>query len=77
MEMEQVISQLERGTAVTRFFPRKRPEKKTLMVRRETRQVVWARQHTNKSYDGASMRFNDFQLHLNMFFFNYHNFVVF
>lgn len=27
-EMEQIISQLERGTVVTKFFSRKRPEKK-------------------------------------------------
>lgn len=42
-EMEQIISQLERGTLVTKFFPRKRPEKKTLMLRRETRQILWTR----------------------------------
>lgn len=53
-EIELIISQLERGTIVTRFFPRKRPEKKTLMIRRETRQIAWARTQTNKAFDGTS-----------------------
>nr|CAD7580696.1 unnamed protein product [Timema californicum] len=52
-EMEQIINQLERGTVVTKFFPRKRPERKTLMIRRETRQVVWARAATTRSFEGA------------------------
>ncbi|XP_063235452.1 1-phosphatidylinositol 4,5-bisphosphate phosphodiesterase gamma-1 [Bacillus rossius redtenbacheri] len=52
-EMEQVINQLERGTVVTKFFPRKRPERKTLMIRRETRQIVWSRAATNRSFEGA------------------------
>lgn len=42
-EMEHIISQLERGTLVTKFYPRKRPEKKTLVLRRETRQILWTR----------------------------------
>lgn len=45
-EMEQIISQLERGTLVTKFFPRKRPERKILMIRRETHQILWSRNHT-------------------------------
>lgn len=52
-EMEQIISQLERGTVVTKFFPRKRPEKKTLMIRRETRQIVWSRSATFRPFDGS------------------------
>ncbi|XP_054273965.1 1-phosphatidylinositol 4,5-bisphosphate phosphodiesterase gamma-1-like [Macrosteles quadrilineatus] len=52
-EMEQIISQLERGTIVTRFYPRKRPEKKTLMIRRETRQIVWARTAATRTIEGA------------------------
>jgi len=40
-EVEQVISQLERGTVVTKFFLRKRPERRTLSIRRETRQIIW------------------------------------
>ncbi|KAF4520291.1 hypothetical protein B566_EDAN004350 [Ephemera danica] len=42
-EDEQIISQLERGTVVTKFYPRKRPERRTMMVRRETRQIIWSR----------------------------------
>ncbi|XP_046736207.1 1-phosphatidylinositol 4,5-bisphosphate phosphodiesterase gamma-1 [Diprion similis] len=52
-EMEQIISRLERGTVVTRFFPRKRPEKKTLLIRRETRQIVWSRSATFRPFEGA------------------------
>ncbi|XP_063989882.1 1-phosphatidylinositol 4,5-bisphosphate phosphodiesterase gamma-1 [Diachasmimorpha longicaudata] len=52
-EMEQIISQLERGTVVTKFFQRKKPEKKTLMIRRETRQVVWAKSSTYRPFDGS------------------------
>lgn len=52
-EMEQIISQLERGTVVTKFFPKKRPERKTLMIRRETRQILWARTSNVKTFEGA------------------------
>lgn len=56
-EMEQIISQLERGTVVTKFFPRKRPEKKTLMIRRETRQIVWSRSTTFRPFDGSGKKY--------------------
>ncbi|KAJ8684283.1 hypothetical protein QAD02_020075, partial [Eretmocerus hayati] len=52
-EMEQIISQLERGTVVTFFLPKKKPEKKTLMIRRETRQIVWARSPTSRPFEGS------------------------
>ncbi|XP_066257802.1 1-phosphatidylinositol 4,5-bisphosphate phosphodiesterase gamma-1 [Euwallacea similis] len=48
-EMEQVISQLERGTLVTKFSWRKRPESKTLAIRRETRQLIWTRPMSNST----------------------------
>lgn len=38
-EMEQTICMLERGTIITIYYPRRKPEQKTLMLRRETRQV--------------------------------------
>lgn len=38
-EMEQTVCMLERGTIITKYYPRRRPEQKTLMLRRETRQV--------------------------------------
>lgn len=37
--MEQIVCSLERGTLIQKFYPRRKPEKKTLMLRRETRQV--------------------------------------
>lgn len=52
-EMEQIIIQLERGTLITRFFPRKKPERKMLMIRRETRQIVWCRSSSAKEFEGA------------------------
>lgn len=54
-EMETIISKLERGSAVIRFSYRKRPEKKTLLLRRETNQILWSRSTTSPrtSFDGA------------------------
>ncbi|CAH1986383.1 unnamed protein product [Acanthoscelides obtectus] len=55
-EMEQIISQLERGTLVTKFSWRKKAERKTtLAIRRETRQIVWTRPGptTKTTFDGA------------------------
>lgn len=52
-EMEQTINQLERGTVVHKFFTRKRPERKMLMIRRETRQIVWCRSTATKTFEGA------------------------
>ncbi|XP_059470095.1 1-phosphatidylinositol 4,5-bisphosphate phosphodiesterase gamma-1 [Neocloeon triangulifer] len=52
-EEEQIIGLLERGTVVNKFYHRKRMEKKTLMLRRETRQVIWSRSNTNpKAFEG-------------------------
>lgn len=53
--MEQIISQLERGTLVTKFSWRKKAERKTLAIRRETRQIIWTRPATvtKLAYDGA------------------------
>lgn len=42
-EADQLISHIERGSNVLKFYPRKRPERKTLSVRRETHQVIWYR----------------------------------
>lgn len=54
-EMEHIIAQLERGTLITKFHPRKRPERKTLAIRRETYQLTWSRstQPHRNSYDGC------------------------
>ncbi|XP_056631261.1 1-phosphatidylinositol 4,5-bisphosphate phosphodiesterase gamma-1 [Diorhabda sublineata] len=54
-EMEQRISQLERGTLITKYSWRKKPERKTLAIRRETKQLIWMRPaSTSKpAIDGA------------------------
>lgn len=54
-EMEQIISQLERGTLVTKFW-RKKCERKTLAIRRETGQIIWTTRPTTPTkltFDGA------------------------
>lgn len=38
-EIEQILIQLESSTVIQKFYSRKRPEKKKLTLRRETRQV--------------------------------------
>jgi phosphatidylinositol phospholipase C gamma-1 len=52
-EYEQIISLLERGTVVTKFYPRKRPERRTMMIRRETRQIIWSRSASTKIFEGS------------------------
>ena len=39
-ENEQICIFLERGTLVSKYYQKKRPEKKCLILRRETRQVL-------------------------------------
>lgn len=56
-EMEQTIAHLERGTVVTLFFPRKRPERNTLMIRRETRQIIWSRTLSHRYSEGSGKIF--------------------
>lgn len=55
-EMEQIISTLERGTLVTKFSWRKKADRKTLAIRRETKQIIWTTRPTAPSkltFDGA------------------------
>lgn len=56
-EMEQIVCRLERGTIISRYYnSRRRPEKKTLALRRETRQVIWTSANANSrnnNYDGS------------------------
>lgn len=39
-ENEQICIFLERGTLITKYYLKKRPEKKCLVLRRETRQIL-------------------------------------
>lgn len=39
-ENEQICNFLERGTLITKFYLKKRPEKRCLSLRRETRQIL-------------------------------------
>lgn len=39
-ENEQICNCLERGTMITKYYQKKRPEKKLLSLRRETRQIL-------------------------------------
>ena len=59
-EREQVIGKLERGMYVTKFFSKRRPEKKLLAVRRETMLLVWSRVmpagHSSSQLTGTYVR---------------------
>lgn len=54
-EVEKIISHLERGTPVTKFSFKRRTERKTLAIRRETRQIIWTHSivTTRHVYEGA------------------------
>jgi phosphatidylinositol phospholipase C, gamma-1 len=39
-ENEQICNKLERGTLITKYYLKKRPEKRYLSLRRETRQIL-------------------------------------
>ncbi|XP_063632987.1 1-phosphatidylinositol 4,5-bisphosphate phosphodiesterase gamma-1 [Cydia splendana] len=56
-EADQLISYIERGSTVLLFYPRKRPDQRTLSVRRETHQVIWYRPSSGSqqrhAYEGA------------------------
>lgn len=54
-EVDQILNILERGTIVTRFYLKKRPEKRTLRIRKETRQLLWSRTSVTscKTIDGS------------------------
>ena len=42
-EREAIIGKLERGMYLTKFFAKKKPEKKMFCIRRETLSLVWSR----------------------------------
>ncbi|XP_055373041.1 1-phosphatidylinositol 4,5-bisphosphate phosphodiesterase gamma-1 [Condylostylus longicornis] len=54
-EMEQTINLLERGTIITKLYPKHRPEQKKLILVRETRQLLWssASANTRTDFEGA------------------------
>ena len=53
-ERETVIGNLERGNIITRFYVKKKPEKRMMAVRRETNLVVWYKASLNRNnYEGS------------------------
>ncbi|XP_002742254.1 1-phosphatidylinositol 4,5-bisphosphate phosphodiesterase gamma-1-like [Saccoglossus kowalevskii] len=42
-ELNELLRKLELGVVMTKFFPKKRPEKRTFQVKLETRQIIWSR----------------------------------
>lgn len=54
-EADQLISYIERGSSVLKFYPRKRAERRSVSVRRETHQVIWSRASApqRQAYEGA------------------------
>lgn len=59
-ELDRILDILERGTIVTRFYLKKRPEKRTLRLCKETRQIMWSRTSCsdNKTVDGCCNYYN-------------------
>lgn len=53
--MDRIICILERGTLINKFFSRKKPENKFLILRRETRQLLWSSvsQDSRSSHEGC------------------------
>lgn len=55
-EMEKCLRVLERGTAMTKFFPKRKMEDRNFFVRLETRQILWQRSMIGKyTYEGSGM----------------------
>ena len=53
-EREAAIGQIERHRIITKYFVKKKPEKRMLAVRRETMLVVWFKvQGSRNEYEGA------------------------
>ena len=53
-ERECAIGHLERGSIVTKYYVKKKPEKRMMAVRRETMLVVWYKaSHTRNLFEGA------------------------
>ena len=51
-----VLRVLEGGMVLTRFYSRKKPEKRNFLVRLETRQLIWNKANWNSSKpEGMSM----------------------
>lgn len=48
-ELDTIINRLVQGTILTKFYAKNRVEKRTFMVRLETRQMTWLRPVTGKS----------------------------
>lgn len=55
--MEPTIRLLEVGTVMVKFFPKRRPERRTFCIKLETRQIIWLRANTTATgknpYEGA------------------------
>lgn len=54
-EADHLIACIERGSSIVKFYPRKRPERRFLTVRRETHQILWTRIGVSgrSAHDGA------------------------
>ena len=47
-DVVEVLRHLERGLVVTVFFHRKKPERRTLRVKLETRQLLWIKSQCSR-----------------------------
>ena len=56
-ELEIIVGHLEIGTVVTKFFKNKQPDKRNLLFKRESRQIVWYKEMSKRNvYEGISKR---------------------
>uniref|UniRef100_T1IHK2 1-phosphatidylinositol 4,5-bisphosphate phosphodiesterase gamma n=1 Tax=Strigamia maritima TaxID=126957 RepID=T1IHK2_STRMM len=51
--IEQTLRALEGGSVMVKFFPRRRPERRSFSVKLETRQIIWQRTVGKYAYEGS------------------------
>lgn len=61
-ENEQICIFLERGTLITKYYQKKRPEKKCLILRRETRQILVNPISTASVSSGSNVHRNCYEI---------------
>lgn len=50
-EMDHIISRLEQGSMLTKFYPKGKPEKRFFCLRRNTRELVWFKSVTERNIE--------------------------
>lgn len=53
LQIEQIIRRLEQGSVLTKLYPKRKPEKRSFCVKRESRQLVWDVPIAGKKFEGV------------------------